>query len=113
MLYGIKNCDTVKNARKWLEAHGQSMEFIDYREQPLTQDTLSRWVDALGWQVLFNQRSTSFRALSPEDKQDIDQAKALRLMLDNPTLIKRPVLDTKQGVLVGFSDASYQECFAQ
>ncbi|MBV7317034.1 ArsC family reductase [Shewanella sp. NIFS-20-20] len=113
MLYGIKNCDTVRKARKWLEANQQTIDFCDYRDSPLAQSTLQSWIDTLGWQALLNQRSTSFRGLSNEDKQDIDAAKALRLMLAQPTLIKRPVLVTPQGVLVGFSDASYQEWFAK
>ncbi|MCT8979393.1 ArsC family reductase [Shewanella algae] len=110
-LYGIKNCDTVKKARKWLEAKGQQVTFVDFREQELSQDTLKAWVEHIGWEAVLNKRSTSFRALDDADKQDIDSAKAISLMLANPTLIKRPVLTRGQDVMTGFKEADYQAWF--
>ena len=111
-LYGIKNCDTVKKARKWLESNNHSVPFHDFREQGLDQDTLTAWVQTIGWEALLNKRSTSFRALEDADKQDLDEAKATRLMLANPTLIKRPVLATDGKVMVGFKETDYQAWFA-
>ncbi|MCL2914135.1 ArsC family reductase [Shewanella corallii] len=111
-LYGIKNCDTVKKARKWLEANEHNVPFHDFREQGLDETDLTAWVKSLGWEAVLNKRSTSFRALDDADKQNIDEAKAIQLMLANPTLIKRPVLATNGKVMVGFKDADYQAWFA-
>lgn len=112
ILYGIKNCDTVKKARKWLEQHQQAVAFHDFREDGLNRDDLEAWVDALNWETLFNKRSTSFRNLSDDDKTAIDKNKAIELMLAHPTLIKRPVLVIQGKVWVGFKAGQYQEIFS-
>lgn len=110
-LYGIKNCDTVKKARKWLEANAHQIAFHDFRDQGLSADALQAWVDKVGWETLLNKRSTSFRALEESDKTDLNAQKATALMLANPTLIKRPVLEVGDKVLVGFKDAEYAAVF--
>ncbi len=110
-LYGIKNCDTVKKALKWLEANQQSVTFHDFRVDGLTQQQIESWTEQVGWESLFNKRSTSFRNLSDAEKADIDQTKAIDLMLTYPTLIKRPVLEHQGKVSVGFKPAQYEEIF--
>ena len=110
-LYGIKNCDTVRKARKWLQANQPDVTFHDFREDGLEKEQLARWVDSIGWEKLFNKRSTSFRNLTDADKADINQDKAISLMLEHPTLIKRPVLVNGDKVQVGFKEAEYQAWF--
>ena len=100
--YGIPNCDTVKKARAWLEAQGLDYAFHDYKKEGADPAKLFAWNDAVGWEALLNRRGTTFRGLSEADKADIDRGKALRLMVANPSLIKRPVLEHAGGVLVGF-----------
>ncbi|MGL5359055.1 MAG: ArsC family reductase [Shewanella sp.] len=111
-LFGIKNCDTVRKARKWIENHQLAVPFHDFREDGLRQEDLEAWCDALGWETLFNQRSTSFRALSEADKTAIDRPKAIALMLAQPTLIKRPVLVLREQIIVGFKEADYHKVFS-
>lgn len=111
-LFGIKNCDTVRKARKWIENHQLPVHFHDFREEGLRQEDLELWCHTAGWETLFNRRSTSFRALSDADKTDIDQAKALALMLAHPTLIKRPVLVVGEQVVVGFNESDYKKVFS-
>ncbi len=111
-LFGIKNCDTVRKARKWIETHQLPVNFHDVREDGLTQQDLEHWCRAAGWEIVFNTRSTSFRALNDADKTNIDEAKAIQLMLSHPTLIKRPVLVLGEQVLVGFNEADYNKVFA-
>ncbi|MCE9678768.1 ArsC family reductase [Shewanella sp. AS1] len=110
-LYGIKNCDTVKKARKWLETNQQSITFHDFREDGLDRASLESWAETLGWEALFNKRSTSFRNLSEDEKADLNQDKAIELMCSYPTLIKRPILVHGDQVLVGFNAGKYQELF--
>lgn len=110
-LYGIKNCDTVRKARKWLQANQPQVTFHDFREDGLDKDQLTSWVAMAGWETLFNKRSTSFRNLSDADKSDIDEDKAIELMLAHPTLIKRPVLVGADKLQVGFKEAQYQAWF--
>jgi len=102
-MYGIKNCDTIKKAQRFLKAQGVNFEFIDFRDQPIDEKTLQSFVDALGWDQLINKRSTTYRNLTDKEKKDI----TLELTLKNPTLIKRPVLVTTAGIRVGFSEKSY------
>jgi len=102
-MYGIKNCDTIKKAQRFLKAQGVNFEFIDFRDQPIDEKTLQSFVDALGWEQLINKRSTTYRNLTDKEKKDI----TLELTLKNPTLIKRPVLVTTAGIRVGFSEKSY------
>ena len=107
-IYGIKNCDTMKKARAWLESHGVAYAFHDYRASGLEAKRLDGWVDRLGWEVLLNKASTSFRALPDADRQNLDAKKAKVLMLANPTMIKRPVLDLGDRLLVGFKPDVYE-----
>ncbi len=108
-LYGIKNCDSVKKARKWLEQHNKPYVFHDFREQGLDKKTLSKWLSEIGTEKLINKRSTTWKQLGNEDQQRILSGNALAITLANPTLIKRPVLDTGDQLLVGFSEASYSQ----
>ena len=102
-MYGIKNCDSVKKAQKYLQLNNIDFEFIDFRQNPISADTLQTFVDALGWDKLINRRSTTYRNLSDVEKSNI----TIALTLKNPTLIKRPVLVTAVDTLVGFSEKSY------
>ena len=107
-LYGIPNCDTVKKARAWLDARGTAHAFHDYKKDGADPARLAAWSDAAGWEVLLNRRGTTFRGLSEGDKADIDRAKALRLMVANPSLIRRPVVEHAGGVLVGFAAGEWE-----
>ena len=106
-LYGIKNCDTIKKARAWLEGAGIRYRFHDYRAEGLAPEKLAAWIDQLGWEVLLNKAGTSFRALPEAEKQGLDAARARALMAANPTLIKRPVLEGDEVLLVGFKPDLY------
>ncbi|WP_144096630.1 ArsC family reductase [Croceicoccus sediminis] len=101
-LYGIPNCDTVKKARKWLEARGTDYAFHDYKKAGVPEDHLRAWVDKEGWEVLLNKRGSTFRKLPDADKADIDTKKAIALMIDHPSMIKRPVVEHDGGLLIGF-----------
>ena len=111
ILYGIPNCDTVKKARKWLDARGVAYTFHDYKKAGVDEGALSDWVAEAGWEALLNKRGTTFRALPDADKADIDAAKAIRLMVANPSLIKRPVVAGAGDLLIGFSEADYAARF--
>ena len=111
VLYGIANCDTVKKARKWLEQHNISYVFHDFRKDGLPESELNNWVTAAGWETLLNKRSTSWRALSDSKKNNLSADSASKLMLTNPTLIKRPVLVSGKQVLVGFEPSIYKQRF--
>ncbi len=108
-LSGIPNCDTVKKARTWLDGRGVDYRFHDFKKEGVTAAELEKWADAAGWEVLLNKRGTTFRGLSDADKEDIDRAKAIRLMEAHPSLIKRPVVSDGTRVTVGFSDASFAD----
>ena len=108
ILYGIKNCDTVKKARHWLDGANLAYEFHDFRVDGLSAELLDTWCDELGWETILNRRSTSWRALPDADKDAIDETSAKRLMLATPTLIKRPVLNANQKYLVGFKADLYE-----
>jgi Spx/MgsR family transcriptional regulator len=109
-IYGIKNCDTMKKARAWLEAHGIDYVFHDYKTAGIEHARLSGWADQVGWQVLLNRAGTTFRALPEKDKQDLTEAKAVSLMLAQPSMIKRPVLELPAGqLLVGFKPEGYAQ----
>lgn len=112
-LYGIKNCDTVKKARKWLETHGVEYQFHDFRADGLERAMVQQWLDELGWETLVNRRSTSWKALDVASRENMDQGSALEAILDQPTLIKRPLLDTGHERFCGFSAANYQKIFHQ
>ena len=110
-LYGIPNCNTVSKARKWLTENNIDYQFHNFKKDDLDQKTLDKWVDALGWEILFNKRGTTWRKLSDEMKADIDRDKAVSIMLDNTSIIKRPVLDVNGTFHVGFKDEQYPEIF--
>ncbi len=105
IIYGIKNCDTVKKACKYLDAHNINYQFIDYRQQPLSSDLVNTWVGVLGWDLLVNKRSTTYRALTESQKGNI----TTELLIEQPTLIKRPVLVSDTKVMVGFKEAEYSQ----
>jgi arsenate reductase len=112
-LYGIPNCDTVKKARTWLAAHGHEVDFVDFKKQALARATAAAWLEQLDWEVLVNRKGTTWRTLPDARKAAItDKAAALELVLELPSVIKRPVLEQAGKVSVGFSDSQYQELFA-
>ena len=107
-LYGIPNCDTVKKARTWLAEQGQDFTFHDFKKQGLARETVAGWLDQLDWEVLVNRKGTTWRNMSDEQKAAVvDKASALELMLANPSVIKRPVLDAGGRLSVGFSSDAY------
>ncbi|WNW11351.1 ArsC family reductase [Pseudomonas sp. DTU_2021_1001937_2_SI_NGA_ILE_001] len=106
-IYGIKACDTMKKARTWLEEHAVSHDFHDYKTQGIDREHLTRWCDEHGWQVVLNRAGTTFRKLDEAQKADLDQAKAIELMLAQPSMIKRPVLDLGERTLIGFKPELY------
>ena len=108
-MYGITNCDTIKKARVWLESHDVAYRFHDYRVEGLEADRLDGWSGKVGWEILLNKASTTFRELSDTDRLSLDESKAKALMLANPTMIKRPVLDLGDRILVGFKPDVYQQ----
>jgi len=111
-IYGIKACDTMKKARDWLEGHGVAYVFHDYKTQGIEHGRLEVWMEAVGWERLLNRAGTTFRKLPDADKQGLDQARALALMLAQPSMIKRPVLDLNGRLLVGFKPEEYAAALA-
>ncbi|MGE5723512.1 MAG: ArsC family reductase [Sphingomonadales bacterium] len=107
-LYGIRNCDTVKKARAWLDERGVAYAFHDYKAEGADPSRLRRWCAQVGWERLLNRAGTTFRKLSDADKAGIDEAKALRLMAAQPSMIKRPVIETNGCLLVGFDPERYE-----
>jgi len=108
-IYGIRNCDTMKKARAWLDAHGVSYEFHDYKVSGVDRATLEKWARVVGWESLINRAGTTFRKLPDVAKTGLTQAKAMKLMLEQPTMIKRPVLERGRTLLVGFNEERYSE----
>lgn len=108
ILYGIKNCDSVKKARLWLDNHEVAYQFHDFRVDGLSAQQLASFIEEAGWESLLNRRSNSWRQLTDQQKTDLNAVKAAGLMLDNLTLIKRPVLDTGEQLLIGFNSENYQ-----
>ena len=106
---GIPNCDTIKKARTWLDAQGVAFDFHDYKKAGIGAEKLNAWTDVVGWEVLLNKAGTTFRKLPDADKADITRDKAIALMVEHPSLIKRPVLEYPGGVLVGFKPDVYDE----
>jgi arsenate reductase (glutaredoxin) len=112
-IYGIKNCDTMKKARAWLDKRGVAYGFHDYRAAGIEREQLQRWCKKAGWETLLNRAGTTFRKLPDKDKAALDEKKAIALMLDQPAMIKRPVLDLGGGkLLVGFKPELYSEAVA-
>ncbi|HAK52053.1 MAG TPA: ArsC family reductase [Gammaproteobacteria bacterium] len=107
-VYGIKNCDTVKKARGWLDNHEVDYEFHDFRVDGLNADMVNQWTNDLGWETLVNCRSTTWRNLDDDTKDNLSADNVVALLLDNPTLIKRPVVQTSGAVLVGFKESEFE-----
>ena len=111
-LYGIKNCDSVKKARRWLDSHGVEYSFHDFRTQGLDPKQLDGWLQELGWEALLNRRGTTWRRLPEALRADIGAAAACKLMLEHPALIKRPLLHAHGRHLLGFTEAEYRRYFS-
>ena len=111
-LYGIKNCDTMKRARAWLDEHGVAYVFHDYKAEGVARSTLAGWAKQVGWETLLNKAGTTFRNLPEAEKTGLTVAKAIALMIAQPSMIKRPVLDIDGSLLVGFSPEKYDEAFS-
>ena len=109
IIYGIKNCDTMKKARTWLDTHGVAYEFHDYKSAGVEKDKLKQWSDELGWETLLNRAGTTFKKLPDADKEGLTEKKALTLMLAQPSMIKRPVLEIGGKLLVGFKPDAYDK----
>lgn len=107
-VYGIPNCDTVKKARTWLDKHGIAYEFHDYRKQGIDATTLKRWCAEFGYENVLNQKGTTWRKLEEVQRTGMTQAKAIKLMQEYPSVIRRPLLDTGKRRLLGFSEADYK-----
>ena len=107
-IYGIKACDTMKKARTWLDEHGVAYDFHDYKTLGIDRARLERWVGEAGWEAVLNRAGTTFRKLPDADKAGLDAQKAIGLMLAQPSMIKRPVLDLGDRLLVGFKPEAYQ-----
>jgi Spx/MgsR family transcriptional regulator len=107
-LYGIPNCDTMKKARAWLHAHGVDYRFHDYKREGLDETRLRAWVAELGWEALVNRRGTTWRKLPEDVREGMDAEAAIRIMLESPSIIRRPVLDTGEVRHAGFSETDYE-----
>jgi arsenate reductase len=108
-IYGIKNCDTMKKARAWLDKHGVAYAFHDYKAEGIDRAHLEAWARAVGWETLLNRAGTTFRKLPDKDKAAITEKKAIALMLDQASMIKRPVLDVGGKLIVGFKPETYEK----
>lgn len=111
-MYGIKNCDTIKKAQKWLQANEIEFTFHDYRKDGIDLSMLETFAAQLGWENLLNKRGTTYRQLSDEQKADIDQQKALALLVEYPAMVKRPVLVAGDKYQLGFKADQYQALFS-
>jgi len=110
-IYGIKNCDTMKKARSWLDRRGLAYTFHDYKTAGIARDMLEGWAREVGWETLLNRAGRTFRALPEKDREGLTGKKAIALMAAEPSMIKRPVLDVDGGLLVGFAPAEYEKVF--
>src|SRR5215467_4970180 len=111
-IYGIKNCDTMKKARAWLEAHKVAYDFHDYKAAGITKAKLEAWAKVQGWEPLLNRSGQTFRKLPDTEKEDIDAKKAIELMVAQPSMIKRPVVESGGRLLIGFKPEIYEKKFA-
>lgn len=111
-VYGIPNCDTTKKAMNWLKRHEIDFTFHDYKQQGINKQKLEHWCQRKGWETIFNKRSTTWREF-PEatQKKVINQSAAIKIMLDNNSIIKRPIIEAGKDLVVGFNDAEYQKTF--
>ena len=110
-IHGIKNCDTMKKAFAWLDAHGIAYDLHDYKKTGVAEDQLVRWSDAAGWEKVINRAGPTFRKLPDDARQDLDQAKAIALMIGNPSMIKRPILEAGGELEIGFKPERYAALF--
>jgi arsenate reductase len=110
-LYGIKSCDTMKKARVWLDEHSINYRFHDYKVSGIERTKLDAWCKAVGWERVLNRAGTTFRKLSEAQRANLNEAKAIELMVAQPSMIKRPVLELEQALLVGFNAESYEKAF--
>ena len=110
-IFGIKNCDTMQKAFKWLDAHGVAYGFHDYKKAGVTTAQLAQWCDAAGWEMVLNRAGTTFRKLNDADKKGLTQDKAVALMAAQPSMIKRPVLDADGKLEIGFKPERYAALF--
>ena len=108
-LYGIPNCDTIKKARKWLNDNGIDYEFHDYKKLGVPEKELKAWVKKLGWEILLNKRGSTWRKLDEKVKSSVDEKTAIQIMLNNPSIIKRPILIKTKNILVGFKTDEYEK----
>jgi Spx/MgsR family transcriptional regulator len=107
-MYGIKNCDTVKKARKFLDAKEIEYEFHDFKKTPPTKTQIDTWLKSIDWKILLNMRGMTWRKLSESEKESIDKTNAIKHMLDNASIIKRPILENGKTTLVGFTPEEYE-----
>ncbi len=110
-LYGIRNCDTVKKARAWLDGHGVVYRFHDFKTEGVTPEQLALWCGTLGWEEVLNRAGTTFRKLPEPERADLDEGKAVALMLAHPSAIKRPVVEAGETILVGFKPETFERAF--
>jgi arsenate reductase len=110
-IYGIKACDTMRKARTWLDGHGIDYVFHDYKTQGIDRGVLEGWATAVGWEVLLNRSGTTFRKVPEADRQGLTEARAIELMVAQPSMIKRPVLEVGDGLIVGFKPEVYAARF--
>jgi len=110
-MYGIPNCDSIKKARRWLNEHNTSYQFHNYKKDGIDASALTQWVDQVGWEVLLNKRGTTWRKLPAAQKVDVNADKAIALMCEHTSMIKRPVLLSDQHIEVGFSEQRYGDLF--
>jgi len=110
-IYGIKNCDTMKKARAWLDQRGVAYSFHDYKAAGVERGTIEGWARDVGWETLLNRAGTTFRALPEKEREGLTERKAIALMLAQPSMIKRPVLDVGGKLLVGFKPEQYEKTF--
>ena len=107
-LYGIANCDTVKKARRWLDANGLEYTFHDYKKSGADPESLTAWIDSAGVDAVLNRRGTTWRKLSDAEKAEVDAGNAVRLLIANPSMIKRPIVEHDTGLLVGFDESEWE-----
>ncbi len=107
-IYGIPNCDTMKKARRWLDAHQVEYTFHDYRKDGVPEEKLRQWVQKAGWETLLNRRGATWRKLPENLREQIDENSAVQVMLENPSAIKRPVLENGGTLLIGFNEREYE-----
>ena len=111
-LYGIPNCNTIKKAKDWLNNQQIDFDFFNYKKQDITKALLKKWIKQVGWEGLLNKKGMTWRKLDVQQKENVDETKAMQIMLDNPSIIKRPILEANKQILVGFIEEDYQQLFS-